>query len=160
MHTECGQAQPRDASPQSLIGKASLKAPESDYIGPKYLSDMQERLPQGTQTNFRSILTDGLLRVEGSNGSIFAIGDASSIAQAGPCRMLRHSCPLLSHPYHCLSDCYLKGLARHVNAGPLRDPSRCFAEAGRNKDVVARKWVWTGSMHTGDLACKHQISAD
>ena len=42
---------------------------------------LQERLPEGTQTNFRSILTDGYLRAEGSNGSIFAVGDASSIAQ-------------------------------------------------------------------------------
>ena len=47
----------------------------------------QERLPEGTQTNFRSLLTDDYLRVEGSNGSIFALGDASSIAQVTiPCQ--------------------------------------------------------------------------
>ncbi|KAK9866248.1 hypothetical protein WJX84_006230 [Apatococcus fuscideae] len=45
------------------------------------MKQLQERLPEGTQTNFRSILTDGYLRAEGSNGSIFAVGDASSIAQ-------------------------------------------------------------------------------
>jgi hypothetical protein len=41
----------------------------------------QERLPEGTQTHFRSIVTDQYLRVLGSNGSIFAIGDAATIQQ-------------------------------------------------------------------------------
>ncbi|MEW5317674.1 MAG: hypothetical protein WDW38_008956 [Sanguina aurantia] len=43
------------------------------------IKTMQERLPG--QGHFRSILTDDALRVKGSDGSIFAIGDASTIDQ-------------------------------------------------------------------------------
>ena len=38
-------------------------------------------LPKGSQTHFRSIITDENLRVKGSNGSIYAIGDAATIEQ-------------------------------------------------------------------------------
>ena len=42
---------------------------------------MQERLPEGTQTHFRSIVTDQFCRVLGSSGSIYAVGDAATIQQ-------------------------------------------------------------------------------
>jgi hypothetical protein len=42
---------------------------------------MQEILPPGTQTNFRSIATNEFLQVKGSNGTIYAIGDAATIEQ-------------------------------------------------------------------------------
>jgi len=43
---------------------------------------LQEKLPPGTQTHFRSLLTDDRLRVQGApGGSIWAFGDASTIDQ-------------------------------------------------------------------------------
>ena len=42
------------------------------------IKQMQEKLPN--QTHFRALLTDDKLRVLGSNDSIWAIGDASTIA--------------------------------------------------------------------------------
>jgi len=42
---------------------------------------LQVALPEGSQTNFRAINTDQYLRVKGSNGSIFAIGDSATIEQ-------------------------------------------------------------------------------
>lgn len=44
------------------------------------IKELQSSLPN--QTHFRSILTDEMLRVNGSNGSIFAMGDAVSRVQA------------------------------------------------------------------------------
>lgn len=43
------------------------------------MKGLQSKLPN--QTHFRSIFTDGFLRVNGSSGSIFALGDASTIEQ-------------------------------------------------------------------------------
>jgi len=48
------------------------------------LLQLQERLPKGSQTHFRSIITDEFLRVKGSNDSIYAIGDAATIEQVSP----------------------------------------------------------------------------
>lgn len=45
------------------------------------IKQLQERLPAGTQTHFRSIITDDFLCVKGSSGSIYAIGDAATIEQ-------------------------------------------------------------------------------
>lgn len=46
------------------------------------IRQLQERLPAGTQTHFRSIVTDEYLRVRGApDGSIFALGDAATIEQ-------------------------------------------------------------------------------
>ena len=42
---------------------------------------MQAKLPEGSQTHFRSIVTDQFCRVLGSEGSIYAIGDAATIQQ-------------------------------------------------------------------------------
>ena len=42
---------------------------------------VQAKLPEGSQTHFRSILTDQYCRVLGSEGSIYAIGDAATIQQ-------------------------------------------------------------------------------
>jgi len=42
---------------------------------------LQQSLPEGSQTNFRAITTDQYLRVKGSRGSIFAIGDVATIEQ-------------------------------------------------------------------------------
>ena len=42
---------------------------------------LQERLPKGSQTHFRSIITDEFLRVKGSDESMYAIGDAATIEQ-------------------------------------------------------------------------------
>ena len=42
---------------------------------------MQAALPEGAQTHFRSIVTNGQLQVNGSGGSIYAIGDAATIEQ-------------------------------------------------------------------------------
>ncbi|KAL3146637.1 tubulin alpha 1 [Trebouxia sp. C0010 RCD-2024] len=46
-----------------------------------FIKQLQERLPAGSQTHFRSIITDEFLRVKGSGGSIYAIGDAATIEQ-------------------------------------------------------------------------------
>jgi NADH:ubiquinone reductase (non-electrogenic) len=45
------------------------------------VKQLQERLPEGAQTHFRSVVTDEFLSVKGSNGSIFAFGDAATIEQ-------------------------------------------------------------------------------
>ncbi|KAK9839229.1 hypothetical protein WJX81_002839 [Elliptochloris bilobata] len=45
------------------------------------IKKLQGKLPGGTQTHFRSIVTDEYLRVIGSEGTIFSIGDAATIAQ-------------------------------------------------------------------------------
>lgn len=44
-------------------------------------ANVQDILPAGTQTNFRSIATNEYLQVKGSNGTIYAIGDAATIEQ-------------------------------------------------------------------------------
>ena len=41
---------------------------------------VQEKLG-GTQTHFRSIVTDDYLRVIGTDGTVFSMGDAATIAQ-------------------------------------------------------------------------------
>eukprot|EP00232_Nephroselmis_pyriformis_P022767 CAMPEP_0182864046 /NCGR_PEP_ID=MMETSP0034_2-20130328/6967_1 /TAXON_ID=156128 /ORGANISM="Nephroselmis pyriformis, Strain CCMP717" /LENGTH=626 /DNA_ID=CAMNT_0024996293 /DNA_START=91 /DNA_END=1971 /DNA_ORIENTATION=- len=41
-----------------------------------------DALPEGTQTNFRGLVTDGYLRVQGSDGSIYAMGDGATIEQS------------------------------------------------------------------------------
>jgi len=45
------------------------------------VKQLQAELPEGSQTHFRSIVTDAFLRVKGSDGSIYAIGDAATIEQ-------------------------------------------------------------------------------
>ena len=40
---------------------------------------IMDQLPEGTQTNMRALTTDKMLRVKGSGGSIYAIGDCSTI---------------------------------------------------------------------------------
>lgn len=46
------------------------------------IRQLQERLPEGSQTHFRSVVTDESLRVRGApDGSLFALGDAATIAQ-------------------------------------------------------------------------------
>lgn len=46
------------------------------------VKSLQGTLPEGTQTHFRSIVTDEYLRVRGApDGSMFAIGDAATIEQ-------------------------------------------------------------------------------
>jgi NADH:ubiquinone reductase (non-electrogenic) len=42
---------------------------------------LQQSLPDGTQTNFRAITTDQYLRVKGSKGSIYSLGDMATIEQ-------------------------------------------------------------------------------
>ncbi|KAL4428590.1 hypothetical protein ABPG77_008902 [Micractinium sp. CCAP 211/92] len=42
---------------------------------------LQEKLGKDVQNHFRSAVTDEYLRVKGSNGSIFALGDAATIEQ-------------------------------------------------------------------------------
>ncbi|KAI3439031.1 hypothetical protein D9Q98_001441 [Chlorella vulgaris] len=43
---------------------------------------LSQKLPDGTQTHFRSAITDDWLRVKGSDGTMFALGDAATIEQA------------------------------------------------------------------------------
>ena len=50
------------------------------HIDP-HAPNLQAELPKGSQTHFRSIVTDSFLRVRGSEGSIYAIGDAATIEQ-------------------------------------------------------------------------------
>lgn len=57
------------------------------------VKQLQGKLPAGVQTHFRSIITDGFLRVKGSEGAIFAIGDAATIEQE---RALTHAKELFS----------------------------------------------------------------
>ena len=51
------------------------------HVDVSKLLQLQTRLPKGSQTHFRSIITDEFLRVKGSNDSIYAIGDAATIEQ-------------------------------------------------------------------------------
>ncbi len=67
----------------------TIRKPAAIQVGPPLGSvtkdtvcAMQGRLPEGSQTHFRSIVTDQYLRVLGSEGSIYAIGDAATIQQA------------------------------------------------------------------------------
>lgn len=46
------------------------------------LKQLQERMPEGTQTHFRSIVTDPYLRAIGSDGTIIALGDGATVEQA------------------------------------------------------------------------------
>merc|ERR1719463_683183 len=43
------------------------------------VQQIMEKLPEGSQTNFRALTTDKMLRVKGSGGSIYAFGDCSTI---------------------------------------------------------------------------------
>ena len=56
-------------------------------------------LPEGSQPNFRSLTTDASLRVKGSAGSIFALGDCATIelntAASAAARMLPPDAPRL-----------------------------------------------------------------
>ena len=70
--------------PHSLRRPLSFRGPDS------VMSPAQERLPEGTQTHFRSIVTDQFCRVLGSGGSIYAVGDAATIQQV----------PQRTHPSH------------------------------------------------------------
>lgn len=45
------------------------------------IKQLQAKLPPGTQTHFRSAVTNGYLEVDGSDGSIFALGDAATLRQ-------------------------------------------------------------------------------
>ena len=49
-------------------------------------------LPEGTQGHFRSILTDEHLRVMGSEGTIYAMGDGATIYQVSI--TVAHTLPL------------------------------------------------------------------
>lgn len=60
------------------------------------IKQLQERLPAGTQTHFRSIITDDFLCVKGSGGSIYAIGDAATIEQQKVCAAGAPLAPLAS----------------------------------------------------------------
>jgi hypothetical protein len=44
---------------------------------------LQQSMSEGTQTHFRSIVTDPYLRAVGSNGTIIAIGDGATVEQVG-----------------------------------------------------------------------------
>jgi hypothetical protein len=44
-------------------------------------AQLSDALPEGTQGHFRSILTDEYLRVIGSEGTIYAMGDGATIYQ-------------------------------------------------------------------------------
>ena len=59
---------------------------------------VQERLPEGTQDHFRSIVTDQFCRVLGSGGSIYAVGDAATIQQVPP-RITNTQRLLSPHPF-------------------------------------------------------------
>lgn len=45
------------------------------------VKQLASKLPAGTQTHFRSAVTNGYLEVDGSDGSIFALGDAATLRQ-------------------------------------------------------------------------------
>ena len=47
---------------------------------------LQQSMSEGTQTHFRSIVTDPYLRAVGSNGTIIAIGDGATVEQVGTWR--------------------------------------------------------------------------
>lgn len=64
---------PRPAPCRASIPTAAAPLP--------FPQDLIQGLPKEDQTNFRSILTDGYLRVKGSGGSIYAMGDAATIEQ-------------------------------------------------------------------------------
>eukprot|EP00951_Prasinocladus_malaysianus_P045968 scaffold624384_cov50-Prasinocladus_malaysianus.AAC.1 len=45
------------------------------------ISKIQQALPEGTQEHFRCLMTDEYLRVKGSDGSIYCLGDAGTVSQ-------------------------------------------------------------------------------
>ena len=76
--------------PSPQIRLHSSRCPLSFRGADSAVSPAQERLPEGTQTHFRSIVTDQFCRVLGSGGSIYAVGDAATIQQV----------PQRTHPSH------------------------------------------------------------
>ena len=59
----------------------------------------------GAQEHWRSLMTDPFLCVKGSHGSIFAMGDAATIAQAGhPHSPFMSECECLEAHQHCQHD--------------------------------------------------------
>lgn len=70
-------------------------------------------MSEGTQTHFRSIVTDPYLRAVGSNGTIIAIGDGATVEQVGTGNKR-----LLA----CRKDC-------RGTAGPLHICTRCSKSA-------------------------------
>ena len=76
--------------------------PSLAWPGSSSSCTVQGKLPAGSQTNWRSIATDAHLRVKGSEGSIYAFGDASTIEQV--CAAFQVACQLgASHTIHALS---------------------------------------------------------
>lgn len=72
----------------------------ADKLCMRDLENVQARLPEGTQTHFRSIVTDQHCRVLGSEGTIYAIGDAATIQQVHPrllCVLDQRALERLSH---------------------------------------------------------------
>lgn len=45
------------------------------------VKQIQQVLPEGTQNHFRCLVTDSYLRVKGSEGSIYCLGDAGTVAE-------------------------------------------------------------------------------
>ena len=75
-------------------------------------AQLSDALPAGTQGHFRSILTDEYLRVIGSEGTIYAMGDGATIYQV--------SCGRAQHQRVCLNnaDCWVQ-TPRSKRAFPL-----------------------------------------
>lgn len=66
------------------------------------VKELQQALPG--QTHFRSILTDEMFRVNGSDGSIFAVGDAATIDQP---KALAHADELFDQARTAEIECFL-----------------------------------------------------
>ena len=83
-------------------------------------SQLIAALPPGSQPNIRSLTVDGSLRVKGSNGTIYALGDAATIelrpAAPHAMRMLAKCVPPACEAGECLGREALVGLLKDNSA--------------------------------------------
>lgn len=54
-------------------------------------------MPEGSQTHFRSIVTDRFMRALGSDGTIIALGDGATVEQVNDLLYSSHSHNRLDH---------------------------------------------------------------
>ncbi|KAG7667911.1 putative External alternative NAD(P)H-ubiquinone oxidoreductase B1, mitochondrial [Nannochloris sp. 'desiccata'] len=114
------------------------------------IKQLQERLPEGKQNHFRSIITDEYLRVRGApDNSIFALGDAATIEQQ---KALDKADELFERaPKDSKGGISLKGL-REI----MREAAKEFPHLEEHSSFLDSK---TGIMRFGGVVAKAFASA-
>ena len=90
---------------------------------------IMDTLPEGSQSNRRSLATDKNLRVKGSNGTIFAVGDCATIER--PRSMEKAMSSTAPPPIATRRAC-----ARWIST---RSPSRRRSRAAWRSSLISRK---------------------